>query len=104
MNSLSPNHPLRTDPNRPWPYVVLVGYRAAGSRKIIDHSRQHVRATSHQQAMHAGIIAARESGYTRRTKDGKRLIASRALSARPLDLQDRIGADLTVTPAQERAA
>lgn len=104
MTHLSPHHPLRTDPNRPWPYVVLVGYRAAGCRKVIDTSLQHVRATSHELAMRAGIMAARESGYTRRTKDGKRLIASRALSARPLDLADRIGADLTVTPAQERAA
>lgn len=104
MSNLSPHHPLHTDPNRVWPYGVWIGYRIAGSRKIVDQRRHYVRATSHQEAMRAGIMAARESGYTRRTKDGKRLIASRALSARPLDLADRIGADLTVTPAQERAA
>lgn len=92
MSELSPDHPLRTDPNRRWPYDVWVGYRVAGSRKIVDQCHQYVRATSHQEAMRAGIMAARESGYTRRTKDGKRLIASRALSARPLDLNDRIQA------------
>ncbi len=90
INTLSENHPLRQDPQRPWPYVVLVGYRAAGSRKIVERSRQHVRATSIEAAMRAGITAARESGYTRHTKDGRRLIPSRALSARPLDQTDAI--------------
>jgi len=48
----------------------------------------YIRAAGEDAAMRAGIRIARESGSMK--KDGVRLIPSRATSARPLDLQDRI--------------
>lgn len=85
-----PGHPLRTDPNRPWPYAVQIGYRGRG-RLIVTSRTLYVRATS---ASSAKAIAMREAlASPTITMDGKRLKASRPLSARPLDRGDCIGAE-----------
>ncbi|OFE11425.1 hypothetical protein PHACT_12780 [Pseudohongiella acticola] len=87
--ALSPNHPLRTDPLKPWPYEVTVWYRKPGSRKLIHCRRLFVKARGTAAALRAGIRLAREQGSI--PYDGKRVIPSRPTSARPFDLQDRIG-------------
>jgi hypothetical protein len=89
IRNLSPDHPLRTDPNRPWPYKVLVGYRAQGNRKIVATRSVYVRATSEDQAEQAGLREAR--AMIPMVVDGRRLKASRIVSSRPLDKQDAIG-------------
>lgn len=86
---LSPDHPLRTDPGRPWPYAVQVGYRGQGARSIVTSRTLYVRATS---AGSAKVVAMREAlASPTLTRDGVRLKASRPLSARPLGKSDCIG-------------
>lgn len=85
-HNLSPNHPLLADPSRPWPYKVLVGYRAMGNRKIIATRAVYVRAKSEEQARLVGIREARS--MIPMVKDGKKLKASRIVSSRPLDESD----------------
>lgn len=91
LAGLSPGHPLRTDPSRPWPYAVQIGYRGRGARSIVTSRTLYVRTTS---ASSAKAIAMREAlASPAITRDGKRLKASRPLSARPLDRGDCIGAE-----------
>lgn len=86
---LSENHPLKEDPMRPWPYVVLVGYRAAGNRKIVATRPIYIRAAGEDRARMAGFREAR--AMIPMMKDGRRLKASRIVSSRPLDRPDAIG-------------
>lgn len=86
---LSENHPLRTDPMRPWPYAVLIGYRAMGNRKIVGTRPIHVRASGEEQARMAALREARS--MMPMVKDGQRLKASRIVSSRPLDRGDAVG-------------
>lgn len=88
---LSADHPLRSDPEKPWPYVVTVGYRATG-RKIVRRRRVYVRATGLSHAESSAIRYCREQSAPIRSNDGRLLYPSRALSARPLDKNDRITA------------
>lgn len=91
FRGLSANHPLRTNPDRPWPYAVMIGYRGRAIRSIVTSRTLYVRATS---ASSAKAIAMREAlASPTITMDGKRLKASRPLSARPLDRGDCIGAE-----------
>jgi len=87
--SLSPNHPLRTDPNMRWPYTVVVGYRQAGSRRIVKTKTIHVLARGHESARSSAMRIAREI-FTPIQKDGERVIASRVVSSRADDLADRV--------------
>ncbi|WP_237133763.1 hypothetical protein [Pseudohongiella sp. O18] len=89
---LSQNHPLRTEPLKAWPYEVYVAYRKPGSRKLTKHHRFYVKARGEAAALNAGMRIAREFGSLKH--EGARLIPSRPVSARPLDLQDVIGAEL----------
>lgn len=89
IHYLSENHPLRTDPSRPWPYLVLVGYRAPGNRKIVASRAVYVRATSEDSARLVGFREAR--AMIPMVVDGRRLKASRIVSSRPLDKSDAIG-------------
>ncbi|WP_189520010.1 hypothetical protein [Kushneria pakistanensis] len=86
---LSADHPLHSDPEKPWPYVVTVGYRATG-RKIIKRRRVYVRATGLTHAESSAIRYCREQSAPIRDDSGRLLHPSRALSARPLDKTDRI--------------
>lgn len=86
VHSLSSDHPLLADPSRPWPYKVLVGYRAMGNRKIIATRAIYVRAKSEEQARLVGIREAR--AMIPMIKDGRKLKASRIVSSRPLDKGD----------------
>lgn len=86
---LSENHPLRTDPSRPWPYKVMVGYRAQGNRKIVASRAVYVRATSEDRARMVGFREA--SAMIPMVVNGQRLKASRIVSSRPLDKADAIG-------------
>ncbi|WP_278366910.1 hypothetical protein [Marinobacter salarius] len=85
-HNLSVNHPLHTDPLRPWPYKVLIGYRAMGNRKIVATRSVYVRASGESQARLVGLREAR--AMIPMLKDGKRLKASRIVSSRPLDKCD----------------
>lgn len=87
-HQLSPNHPLQTDPHRPWPYLVAVGYRKPGARKIVCSRPLYIRATSEAGARMSAINKARE--MMPRIMDGQRLIASRIVYSRPLDQGDAI--------------
>src|SRR5690554_7733830 len=89
LTRLSLDHPLRNDPARPWPYAVVIGYRARGKRSIVARHTLHVRATSPERAKCAAMREA--LGGVPWIKDGVRLKASRPLSVRPLDRGDRIG-------------
>ncbi len=89
QHKLSPNHPLHEDPMRPWPYVVLVGYRAMGNRKIVATRSVYIRSSGEDHARLAGFREAR--AMLPMIKDGKRLKASRIVSSRPLDRGDAIG-------------
>lgn len=89
MNVISKDHPLYSDPSRPWPYAVTVGYRAQG-RKIVESRTVYVRATGEQDAGQKGIVYCRE-WLPALVRDGRRLKASRCLSVRPLDNGDAIG-------------
>lgn len=91
QHSLSENHPLLTDPNRPWPYLVLIGYRAPGNRKIVASRSVYVRASGEVKARMAGFREAR--AMLPMVKNGQRLKASRIVSSRPLDKSDAIGAN-----------
>lgn len=84
--NLSADHPLRTNPNQPWPYKVLLGLRLSGKRQIVEHRSVYVRATSLRNAERAALRYARD--MPARYKDGKRLIVSRPVTSRPLDKQD----------------
>ncbi|NIV38140.1 MAG: hypothetical protein GWN58_54615 [Anaerolineae bacterium] len=84
--TLSSDHPLREDPNRPWPYQVLIGHRKPGGRKIVKHRRIYVRARGEERARLAALRIAREMMPLR--MDGKSLIASRPVSSRALDKCD----------------
>lgn len=88
VHQLSHDHPLLSDPARPWPYKVLVGYRAQGNRKIVATRSIYVRATSEGQAEQAGLREAR--AMIPMVVDGRRLKASRIVSIRPLDKHDAI--------------
>lgn len=41
---LSKGHPLNAEPMKPWPWKVLIGYRALGNRKVVATRSIHVRA------------------------------------------------------------
>tara|TARA_A100000171_G_scaffold46447_1_gene51297 strand:+ start:2009 stop:2248 length:240 start_codon:yes stop_codon:yes gene_type:complete len=71
-----------------WPYEVYVVYRKPGSRKPAKHHRYYVKARGVAAALTAGMRVAREFGSIKR--GGVRLVPSRPVSARPLDLQDAI--------------
>lgn len=88
FSGLSENHPLRTDPHRPWPYAVTLGLRLAGARRIVKHKIVNVRATSPDSAKTVALREARAmpASYI----DGKRLIISRPVSVRALDKSDAI--------------
>ena len=85
---LSPEHPLRDQPDRPWPYEVLIGYRAEGSMKIIGRRSMRVRATSAESAGRIAMSASRDLGGI--FENGVRLLPSRVITARPLDVEDAI--------------
>lgn len=87
---LSQNHPLLTDPLKPWPYKVLVGYRRPGNRAITASRAIYIRASGEDEARLAGIRKARE--MLPMVVNGERLVASRVVSSRPLDKCDAIGA------------
>lgn len=89
QHNLSANHPLLTDPSRPWPYLVRIGYRAPGNRKIVASRAVYVRATSEDSARLVGFREAR--GMLPMVQDGQRLKASRIVSSRPLDKSDAVG-------------
>lgn len=59
LSGLSANHPLHSDPERPWPYVVTVGYRLMG-RKIVKRRKVYVRATRLAHAESSAIRYCRE--------------------------------------------
>jgi len=86
MTSLSEGHPLLTDPQRPWPYKVLIGYRAPGHRKIVSSRAIYIRAAGEDQARMGALREAR--AMIPMIVDGKRLKASRIVSSRPLDRSD----------------
>lgn len=86
MSHLSPNHPLHADPMRPWPYKVLIGYRAMGNRKIVATRSVYVLASGEDRARMVGFREAR--AMIPMVKDGKKLKASRIVSSRPLDKGD----------------
>lgn len=88
LYGLSENHPLRTDPERPWPYKVLVGYRAPGNRKILGTRSVYVRAAGEDKARMVALQEARK--MMPMVLDGQRLKCSRIVSSRPLDKQDAI--------------
>lgn len=89
FRGLSADHPLRADPDRPWPYAVMIGYRGRAIRSIVTSRTLYVRATSLQGARSAAMREALAMPSI--TRDGVRLKASRPLSARPLDRGDCIG-------------
>lgn len=89
QHNLSANHPLLTDPSRPWPYLVLVGYRAPGNRKIVATRSVYVRANSEDRARLVGFREAR--AMIPMVQNGQRLKASRIVSSRPLDKSDAVG-------------
>jgi len=85
-NYLSDGHPLINDPQRPWPYKVLVGYRAPGNRNIVCSRAIYIRASSEDLARMCALREAR--GMMPMIAGGKRLKASRIVSSRPLDRSD----------------
>ncbi|GGE75664.1 hypothetical protein GCM10011533_30010 [Streptosporangium jomthongense] len=85
MYQLSDNHPLRIDPEKPWPWKVLVGYRAPGARKIKATRSIYLRAAGDREAESGAIRQAREMPLVR---GGQTLICSRVVSSRPLDKHD----------------
>ena len=89
MYSLSEGHPLNADPMKPWPWKVLVGYRARGNRKVIETRSIFIRASGCLQA-EAGAM--REARQMPMVKNGQKLLCSRIVSSRPLDRHDAIGA------------
>ena len=86
LYALSDNHPLRIDPARPWPYKVLIGYRAPGNRKIVATRSVYVRASGEDRARLVGFREAR--AMLPMVVKGQRLKCSRIVSSRPLDKQD----------------
>ncbi len=82
---LSENHPLRADPEKPWPWMVLIGYRALGARKLKATRSIYIRAAGDRQAEAGAIRQARQMPMVR---DGEKLICSRIVSSRPLDKYD----------------
>lgn len=82
---LSENHPLRADPEKPWPWMVLIGYRAPGARKIKATRSIYLRAAGSRQAESGALSQARHMPLAR---DGQTLICSRIVSSRPLDKHD----------------
>lgn len=87
MYSLSEGHPLNEDPMRPWPWKVLVGYRARGNRKVTATRSLFIRAAGCLQA-EAGAM--RQARHMPMVKDGEKLLCSRIVSSRPLDKYDAI--------------
>ncbi len=85
---LSENHPLIADPDKPWPWKVLVGYRARGNRKLVATRSIYVRASGHQRAEAGAIREARQ--MVPMVKDGANLVCSRIVSSRPLDKHDTV--------------
>lgn len=90
MYCLSKGHPLNAEPMRPWPWKVLIGYRALGNRKVVATRSIHVRAAGHVQAEVAAIREARQMPPL--VRNGQKLVCSRVVSSRPLDRHDAIGA------------
>jgi len=88
-DGLSPDHPLRDDPGRWWPYAVVIGYRST-ARRIVARRTVYVRECGPASAEVTAVGYARDLGPTVRGEDGRALRASRALSVRPLDKGDAI--------------
>lgn len=82
---LSENHPLIVDPDKPWPWMVTIGYRAPGARKLKATRSIYLRAAGDREAESGAIRQARQMPMFR---DGQRLICSRIVSSRPLDKYD----------------
>lgn len=83
--SLSDGHPLIKDPEKPWPWMVLIGYRAPGNRKLKATRSIYIRAAGCTMA-EAGAI--REARQLPMVRNGETLICSRIVSSRPLDKHD----------------
>ena len=72
MYQLSDNHPLRVDPEKPWPWKVLVGYRAPGARKIKATRSIYIRAAGDREAESGAMRQAREiAGAENATGEGR---------------------------------
>lgn len=89
MYCLSEGHPLNSDPDKPWPWKVLVGYRARGNRSVVATRSIFIRAAGCQKAESGAIREARQ--MMPMVKDGEKLVCSRIVSSRPLDKSDAIG-------------
>lgn len=83
--NLSEGHPLISEPDKAWPWMVLIGYRAPGNRKLKATRSIYVRASGCQMAEAAAI---REARHIPMLKDGEKLVCSRIVSSRPLDKHD----------------
>ncbi|WP_106478154.1 hypothetical protein [Phytohalomonas tamaricis] len=89
---LSPNHPLRSDPSKPWPYAVVVGYRLK-ARRIVKRRTVFVRATGLATAEIEAVMYCRDQAVPVYDDEGRKLYPSRAMSARPLDKSDCFNSD-----------
>ncbi|WP_438767961.1 hypothetical protein [Kushneria sp. TE3] len=92
IQRLSENHPLRADPDKTWPYAVVVGYRAK-ARQIVKRRRIYVQSTSPESAERDAVMYCRDIACPVRDDAGRLLKPSRALASRPLDKNDAIGGD-----------
>jgi len=88
-DDLSPDHPLRVDPSRWWPYAGVIGYRST-ARKIVARRTVYVRECGPARAEVAAVRYARDLGPKVRDENGRFLKASRAMSVRALDKSDAI--------------
>lgn len=88
MHVLSEEHPLINDPMKPWPWKVLIGYRARGNRKLVATRAIYIRASGHIRAEAGALREARQMPPME--KKGQKLVCSRVVSSRPLDKYDAV--------------